>query len=100
MNNIDNLKFSIGPFGDNRWLALSFHSPYFCFEAESEEALLAVCKKAVAFCRKAAAHIEDSGSNSAVRMSPAMAAGITDTLLDWTDLVKMIDAYHAEKTSN
>jgi IS1 family transposase len=38
--------------------------------------------------------------NSAVRMSPAMAAGITDTLLDWTDLVKMIDAYHAEKTSN
>jgi hypothetical protein len=38
--------------------------------------------------------------NSAVRMSPAMAAGVTDKLLDWTDLVKMIDAYHAEKTSN
>jgi len=70
MNNIDNLKFSIGPFGDNRWLALSFHSPYFCFEAESEEALLAVCKKAVAFCRKAAAHIEDSGSNRERRTQP------------------------------
>jgi hypothetical protein len=29
-----------------------------------------------------------------------MAAGITDKLLDWTDLVKMIDAYEAEKKSN
>jgi IS1 family transposase len=39
--------------------------------------------------------------NSAVRMSPAMAAGITDKLLDWTDLVKMIDAYEqAEENSN
>jgi hypothetical protein len=26
-----------------------------------------------------------------------MAAGITDKLLDWTDVVKMIDAYEAEK---
>lgn len=38
--------------------------------------------------------------NSAVRMSPAMAAGITDKLLDWTDLVRMIDAYEAKENSN
>ena len=31
--------------------------------------------------------------NSAVRMSPAMAAKLTKNLWDWTDLVKMIDAY-------
>jgi hypothetical protein len=37
--------------------------------------------------------------NSAVRMSPAMTAGITDKLIEWTDLVKMIHAYELEKTS-
>jgi hypothetical protein len=37
--------------------------------------------------------------NSAVRMSPAMAAGITDKLLDWGDLVKMIDAYEPPENS-
>jgi hypothetical protein len=31
----------------------------------------------------------------------AMAAGITDKLMDWSDLVKMIDAYEpAEQNSN
>jgi hypothetical protein len=39
--------------------------------------------------------------NSAVRMSPAMAAKLTKNLWDWTDLVKMIDAYEpAEENSN
>jgi IS1 family transposase len=38
--------------------------------------------------------------NSAVRVSPAMAAGLTDKLLDWTDLVRMIDAYEAKENSN
>ncbi len=59
MNNIDDVKFHIGPFGDNRWLALSYCSPYFCFEAESERALFAKCRKALAFCRKAASHFEE-----------------------------------------
>jgi len=57
MTNIDELKFYTGPYGENRWLALSFNSPYLCFEAESEQALLAKCRKAVAFCRKALAHV-------------------------------------------
>jgi hypothetical protein len=39
--------------------------------------------------------------NSAVRMSPAMAAGITDKLMDMADIVRMIDAYvPAEENSN
>jgi len=58
MTNIEDLKFYTGQYGDSRWLALSFHSPYFCFEAESEQALFAKCRKALAFCRKAAAHFE------------------------------------------
>jgi hypothetical protein len=56
MTNIDELKFYTGPYGENRWLALSFNSPYLCFEAESEQALLAKCRKAIAICRKALAH--------------------------------------------
>jgi hypothetical protein len=58
MNNIDNLQFHIGPFGDNRWLALSFQSPYLCFEAESKKGLLEKCKRALVFCRKCQARIE------------------------------------------
>jgi IS1 family transposase len=38
--------------------------------------------------------------NSAVRVSPAMAAGLTDKLLDWTDLIQMIDAYEPQQNSN
>jgi hypothetical protein len=70
MRNIDDLKFYTGPFGDNRWLALSFHSPYFCFEAESEEALLVKCKKAVTFCRKALSHIRESEDNRERKTPP------------------------------
>jgi hypothetical protein len=34
-------------------------------------------------------------------MSPAMAAGLTDKLMDWTDLVRMIDTYEpAGENSN
>ncbi len=36
--------------------------------------------------------------NSAVRMSPAMAAGLTDKLMDMADIVRMVDAY--ENSSN
>jgi hypothetical protein len=59
MKNIDDLKFYIGPYGENRWLALSQNSPYFCFEADSEEALEAKCRKALAFLRKA--YLEPEG---------------------------------------
>jgi len=59
MNNLENVKFYVGPYGHNRWLALSYRSPYFCFEAESEDALLTKCKRALAFCRRAAAYITD-----------------------------------------
>jgi hypothetical protein len=39
--------------------------------------------------------------NSAVRMSPAMAAGLTDKLMDMADIVRMVDAYRpAEENSN
>jgi hypothetical protein len=58
MNSIDDVKFYTGPYGYNRWLALSYHSLYFCFEAESEEALIAKCKRAIAFCRKAVAFVK------------------------------------------
>ncbi len=36
--------------------------------------------------------------NSAVRMSPAMAAGLTDKLMDMADIVRIVDAY--ENSSN
>jgi hypothetical protein len=36
--------------------------------------------------------------NSAIRMSPAMAAGLTDKLMDMADIVSMVDAY--ENSSN
>jgi len=52
MDNIDNLQFHVGPFGANRWLALTLQSPYLCFEAESREALLEKVRRALAFCHK------------------------------------------------
>ena len=36
--------------------------------------------------------------NSAVRMSPAMAAGLTETLWDIGDIVKLIEAWEASAT--
>jgi IS1 family transposase len=38
--------------------------------------------------------------NSALRMSPAMAAGLTERPLDWPDLIQIIDAYEARKADN
>jgi hypothetical protein len=52
MNDIGDLQFHVGPFGNKRWLALTLQSPYLCFEAESKDALLEKTKRAVAFCRK------------------------------------------------
>ncbi|HEY2068159.1 MAG TPA: hypothetical protein VGG48_01290 [Rhizomicrobium sp.] len=34
--------------------------------------------------------------NSAVRMAPAMAAGISDRLWDVADLVRLVEAYEAK----
>ena len=58
MNNIRDLQFHVGPFGDNRWLALTLCSPYVCFEAESKDALLERLRAALAFCRKIQAQIQ------------------------------------------
>jgi hypothetical protein len=58
MNNISDLQISIGNFGQ-KWLAATNRSPYFCFEADSEAALDAKLKKAVAFFQKAADLIEN-----------------------------------------
>jgi phage gp36-like protein len=38
--------------------------------------------------------------NSAVRMSPAMAAGLTDKLMDMADIVRMMDAYEMAKENS
>ena len=58
MNDIDDLQFHVGPFGNKRWLALTLQSPYLCFEDESKEALLGKTKRALAFCRKFKLEIE------------------------------------------
>ena len=38
--------------------------------------------------------------HASLRVSPAMAAGLTDKLMDWEDLVAFIDAYRPEENSN
>jgi hypothetical protein len=38
--------------------------------------------------------------NSAHRMTPAMAAGLTDRLMDMADIVRMIDAHQATKENS
>lgn len=52
MNNSNNLRFHIGPFGDNRWIALTSRSPYVCLEAESKEALAKKLKRLADFASK------------------------------------------------
>jgi hypothetical protein len=59
MENISGLKIHIGPLTNTRWVALTSVSPYFCFEAESREALLSKLKRLVAFCGTFATELEE-----------------------------------------
>jgi len=38
--------------------------------------------------------------HSAIRVTPAMAAGLTDKLMDWADIVRLIDEREAARNSN
>ncbi len=67
MNNINDLQFHVGPFGEGRWIALTRNSPYLCLEAESKDALLGKVLRALAFIRKAALQIEQNREREAPR---------------------------------
>lgn len=58
MDNGSDLEFHVGPFGDNRWVALTLRSPYVCLEATSKEALVDRLKRLVAFVNKTKFQLE------------------------------------------
>lgn len=46
------LDFVIGTVGTNRWIAAHTSSPYLCFEANSEAAVVAKLRRLSGFCTK------------------------------------------------
>lgn len=54
-----NSSIHIGEVEPGRWIAATGQSPYFCFEAKSEAALIKRVKEAVAFCREKADDLEE-----------------------------------------
>lgn len=55
---LTNQRVHIGTLGEGRVLAFTTEAPYFCFEAESQEALLSILREAVQFCEWAKQEIE------------------------------------------
>jgi hypothetical protein len=42
-------RFAVGPTDDGKWLAVSYTSPYFAFEGDSEEEVEAIANRALDF---------------------------------------------------
>lgn len=51
MTNLANLKVHIGQLKSGQWVAATGVSPYFCVEAESEQAVKSLAKEAIDFYR-------------------------------------------------
>jgi hypothetical protein len=60
MTDISNLEVHISQFG-KKWLAATNGSPYFCFEADSEKALIAKLRKLVSSAKRFAEIYESRG---------------------------------------
>ena len=74
MRNHSKGHFYVGVLADGRFVAASASEPYFCFRAETEDAVLSKLKKALAFYRQEngdQAHVHLSKSAVSVTALPA-----------------------------
>lgn len=63
MENLKGGHFYVGELPDGRFVAASSSSPYFCFRAETEEAVIEKARQAVTFF----AHVQGLGSSVRIK---------------------------------